>query len=210
MLQHRDIWNGIDRMAAATGFSASGLARRAGLDPTTFNKSKRVNPQGKPRWPTTESIAKILAVTDLALADFVRFVGAPAGAGRGRQYPLIGLAKAGQGGYFDDAGLPAGTGWSEVEGPDIGDDTAYALEITGDSMLPVFRPGHLVIVSPGAQIARGDRVIVKTGDGEIMAKELLRQTRKDLQLKSINDDHADPVIAAGNLVWMHRIVWASQ
>ena len=210
MLQHRDIWNGIDEMAAATGFSASGLARRAGLDPTTFNKSKRINPQGKPRWPTTESIAKILAVTDLSLSDFVRFVGAPAGAGQGRRYPLIGLAKAGQGGYFDDGGLPVGTGWAEVEGPDIGDDTAYALEISGDSMLPVFRPGNLVIVSPGAKIAPGDRVIVKTGDGEVMAKELLRQTRKDLHLKSINDDHADPVIPAGNIVWMHRIVWASQ
>jgi len=210
MLQHRDIWDGIDRMAAATGHSASGLARRAGLDPTTFNKSKRINPQGKPRWPTTESIAKILAVTDLDLSDFVRFVGAPAGAGQGRLYPLIGLAKAGQGGYFDDGGAPVGAGWSEVEGPDVGDETAYALEITGDSMLPVFRPGNLVIVSPGAKIARGDRVIVKTGDGEVMAKELLRQTRKEIHLKSINDDHADPVIPAENLVWMHRIVWASQ
>jgi hypothetical protein len=90
MLNHKDVWNGIDQMAAGTGFSPSGLARRAGLDPTTFNKSKRINPQGKPRWPTTESISKILEATGLTLSDFVQFVGAAAGAGHGRRYPLIG------------------------------------------------------------------------------------------------------------------------
>ena len=210
MLNHKDVWDGIDRMAAATGLSASGLARRAGLDPTTFNKSKRVNAQGKPRWPTTESISKILEATEMNLSDFVRFVGAAAGAGHGPRYPLIGLAKAGLGGYFDDGGLPAGAGWSEVEGPDVGDETAYALEITGESMLPVYRPGDRIIVSPGATIARGDRVVVKTVDGEIMAKELIGKTGKETALKSINDDHDDPVLATGDVLWMHRIVWASQ
>ena len=210
MLNHRDVWNGIDRMAAGTGFSPSGLARRAGLDPTTFNKSKRINPQGKPRWPTTESISKILEATGLSLSDFVQFVGAAAGAGHGRRYPLIGLAKAGTGGYFDDSGIPVGAGWSEIEGPDVGDETAYALEISGDSMQPVFRPGDRVIVSPGARISRGDRVVLKTSDGEVMAKELIKQTKKEVSLKSINDDHTDPVIPAGDMLWMHRIVWASQ
>jgi phage repressor protein C with HTH and peptisase S24 domain len=210
MLNHKDVWNGIDQMAAGTGFSPSGLARRAGLDPTTFNKSKRINPQGKPRWPTTESISKILEATGLTLSDFVQFVGAAAGAGHGRRYPLIGLAKAGTGGYFDDRGFPVGAGWDEIEGPDVGDETAYALEISGDSMQPVFRPGDRVIVSPGARISRGDRVVLKTRDGEIMAKELAKQTKKEVSLKSLNDDHADPVIPAGKLLWMHRIVWASQ
>lgn len=210
MLRHKDIWNALDGVAKAKGFSASGLARRAGLDPTSFNKSKRINPQGKPRWPTTQSIAKVLEVTDLTLSDFVTFAGKGAGAGKARRYPLVGLAKAGGGGYFDDAGFPTGSGWAEIDGPDVGDDGAYALEITGDSMMPVFRPGDIVIVSPTSKVKRGDRVIVKTTDEQVMAKELVRQTKREVELSSVNEEHPDPVFRNSEIIWMHRIVWASQ
>ena len=210
MLRHRDIWSGIDRLAASAELSASGLARRAGLDPTSFNLSKRLNPQGKPRWPTTESIAKILEATDATLADFVELVGPAAGAGVGRRYPVIGLAKAGADGYFDDAGYPVGAGWSEVEGLEVDDEAAYALEITGDSMWPAFRPGDIVIVSPAAPVRRGDRVIVRTREGQVMAKEIVRRTKRQLELRSVNLEHADQDIPAREILWMHRIMWASQ
>jgi len=210
MLRHKDIWAGIDKLAASAGFSPSGLARRAGLDPTSFNVSKRINLQGKPRWPTTKSISKILDTTHTTLADFVTLVGQNAGAKQGHSYPVIGLTKAGRSGFFDDAGYPAGNGWTDIEGPDIGDESAYALEIKGNSMRPAFRPGDVVIVSPVAAILRGDRVVVKTNDGEVMAKEIVRITKRQLELRSVNSDHADPVVATQNVAWMHRIVWASQ
>jgi phage repressor protein C with HTH and peptisase S24 domain len=210
MLRHKDIWSGIDRLAENAGTSPSGLARRAGLDPTSFNISKRINPQGKPRWPTTESVAKILHTTETTLADFVTLIGPNAGASHGRSYPVIGLAKAGKSGFFDDAGFPAGSGWRDIEGPDIGDESAYALEITGNSMRPAFRPSDVVIVSPGATIRRGDRVVVKTIEGEVMAKEIVRLTKRQLELRSVNAEHPDPVIATQDIAWMHRIVWTSQ
>ncbi len=75
MLSHADIWQGIDKLARDNGLTPSGLARRAGLDPTTFNKSKRHNRDGKPRWPGTESIAKVLAATDCTLAGFAALIG---------------------------------------------------------------------------------------------------------------------------------------
>jgi len=210
MIRHKDIWDALDGIAKAKGFSASGLARRAGLDPTSFNKSKRINLQGKPRWPITESIAKVLEVTDLTLSNFVTFAGKGAGAGKARQYPLVGLSIAGGGGYFDDAGFPTGSCWAEVEGPDVGDDGAYALGITDDSMIPVFRPDDIVIVSPTSQVKRGDRVIVKTTDEQVMAKELTRQTKREVELRSVNEEHPDPVFWNSEIIWMHRIVWASQ
>ena len=71
MFTHTQIWEAIDRMAENTGHSTSGLAKLAGLDPTSFNKSKRQSPEGKPRWPSTESISKILAVTNLNMTDFI-------------------------------------------------------------------------------------------------------------------------------------------
>lgn len=75
MYTHDEIWRGIDRLAHSMGYSPSGLARKAGLDPTSFNKSKRISPDGKPRWPSTESISKILGVTDMTMNDFFDLIG---------------------------------------------------------------------------------------------------------------------------------------
>ena len=75
MLKHADIWRAIDSLAARNSLSPSGLARKAGLDPTTFNKSKRTTQQSKQRWPSTESIAKILFATNSTLAEFVELIG---------------------------------------------------------------------------------------------------------------------------------------
>jgi phage repressor protein C with HTH and peptisase S24 domain len=190
--------------------SPSGLARRSGLDPTAFNKSKRINPQGKPRWPTMESIAKVLTATGTDLADLVRILGPAAGGTPGRKYPVIGLARAGKGGFFDDAGYPVGSGWDEVDGPDVNDPNAYALEITGDSMAPVYRPGDVVVVSPAAAMRNGDRVVLRTGAGEVMAKELVRRNKQRVELKSVNARHPDPVIPARDVVWISRIAWVRQ
>ena len=73
MMRHADIWQAIDRLAADHGLSPSGLARRAGLDPTTFNKSKRLARDGRPRWPSTESLSKILESVGTAPATFVGY-----------------------------------------------------------------------------------------------------------------------------------------
>jgi transposase-like protein len=72
MFTHEQIWEAIDQLAERHGYSPSGLARQAGLDPTTFNKSKRTSSEGKPRWPSTESISKILAVTGEQLPELLQ------------------------------------------------------------------------------------------------------------------------------------------
>src|SRR5665213_1263471 len=110
MLTHLQIWRAIDALALRHNMSPSGLAKLAGLDPTTFNKSKRGTANGKRRWPSTESIAKVLTATGASLEDFVALVGEPGGTPRARMVPLIGMAQAGVSGYFDDAGFPAGIG----------------------------------------------------------------------------------------------------
>ena len=209
MLKHADIWAAIDRLAATANLSPSGLAKRAGLDATAFNKSKRVAADGRPRWPSTESIAKILAATGTDFNGLTDLIGDGAGHGR-RGIPVIGYARAGDAGYFDDAGYPAGSGWDEIAVPDIGDPNAYALAIQGDSMIPVFRDGATVIVSPAASIRRGDRVVARTREGEVMAKELTRRGALETRLKSLNPAHPDRCIAAADLAWIARIVWASQ
>jgi phage repressor protein C with HTH and peptisase S24 domain len=208
MLTHAQIWTALDRLAAKAGLSASGLAKKAGLDPTTFNKSKRITPDGRARWPSTESVAKALTATGVSIDDFVALI---TDAGRTvRAVPLIGFAQAGAGGYFDDAGFPAGKGWDEVAFPAVNDEHAYALEISGDSMEPVYRDGDIIVVSPSAPIRRGDRVVAKTRDGEVMVKELKRRTGKSVELQSLNADHPDRVLPAPDVLWIARVVWASQ
>jgi phage repressor protein C with HTH and peptisase S24 domain len=208
MLTHKQIWTAIDALAARYGLSPSGLAKLAGLDPTTFNKSKRGAANGKLRWPSTESVAKILAATGASLDDFVALV--ENHTTRTRMVPLIGMAQAGAGGYFDDAGFPAGTGWEEIAFPELADEHAYALEITGDSMLPVYRDGDRVVVSPSTNPRRGDRVVVKTQNGEVMAKLLARMTAQRVELKSLNPAYDDRSFALNEIVFVHRIIWASQ
>jgi phage repressor protein C with HTH and peptisase S24 domain len=210
MLRHADIWQAIELLAHKNGMSASGLAKRAGLDPTTFNKSKRVSPDGKQRWPSTESLAKVLSATGSTLADFVNMIDNPDETGAVKRIPLIGLAQAGSEGFFDDAGYPTGAGWDEIPFPEVGDQHAYALEISGDSMEPLFREGDTVIVSPAAGVRRGDRVVVKTREGEVMVKQLLRKTARFVDLQSINPRYENRSVPLEALDWIHRVVWASQ
>jgi phage repressor protein C with HTH and peptisase S24 domain len=208
MLTHDQIWTALDRLAERAGLSPSGLAKKSGLDPTTFNKSKRITSDGRERWPSTESLSKALAATGSGLSSFVQFIDDSARSVQ--SVPLLGFAEAGSGGYFDDGGFPVGKGWNQVGLPAINDEHAYALEISGDSMKPAYRDGDVIVVSPGTPIRRGDRVVVKTKDGEVMVKELKRRTAKALELQSLNPVHADRMVNAADVEWIARIVWVSQ
>ena len=130
-LTHNQIWTAIDRLAIRAKLTPSGLAKKAGLDPTTFNKSKRITPEGRPRWPSTESVAKSLAATGTKVDTFVSLI-TDSGKAAIPNVPLIGFAEAGADGYFDDGGFPAGKGWEEIAFPSVTDEHAYALEISGD------------------------------------------------------------------------------
>lgn len=211
MLTHERIWAAIDALAERNHMSVSGLARRAGLDPTTFNPSKRLSRDGRERWPSTESIAKILDATGEEVDNFMDLIAASADRmSPEATVPLLGFAQAGEGGYFDDGGFPAGSGWDEISFPGPASETAYALEVQGDSMQPLYRDGDIVIVDPSQAVRRGDRVVVRTGDGEVMAKVLKRQTATAVELVSLNPDHADRIVPLKQLDWIARIVWASQ
>ena len=210
MLTHGQVWSAIDRLAARAGLSASGLAKRAGLDPTTFNKSKRITPQGRARWPSTESIAKALAATGTPFDAFVTLIEPGNTTGTVKPVPLLGFAEAGNGSHFNDGGFPSGTGWDAIPFPAVNDEHAYALEISGQAMEPAYRDGDSIVVSPSAPIRRGDRVVVRTKSGEVTAKELKRKTAKSVELKSLGAEQAEQTIAMPDVLWIARILWASQ
>ena len=205
-MKHRDIWRGIDALAAHHGLTPSGLARRAGLDPTAFNPSKREAADGRPRWPSTESLARVLDSVGSRFEDFAALVDGR----RGAIAPLIGFAQAGQDGFFDDAGFPVGGGWEEVRFPGLETESVYALEISGDSMEPAYRAGDRIIVSPGSEVKIGDRVVAKMLEGEVMAKILARRNSRAVELASLNPAYPTRSFKPSEIAWIARILWASQ
>ncbi len=216
MLTHENIWHALDRLAASLGYSASGLAKQSGLDPTSFNKSKRFSSDGKPRWPSTESISRVLDATGATMSDFLSMMDGDDTIDisvRSGFIPLIGFAQAGAAGFFDEDGYPTGDSWDEVKFPENNAANAsgtYALEISGDSMEPLYRSGDILVISRDAKIRKGDRVVVRTVKGEVMAKELVRKSGGKMELKSLNPSHAARAIQSKDIAWVARILWVSQ
>ena len=207
-LSHAKLWRAVDNLARREGLSPSGLARRAGLDPTSFNPSKRIGPGDppRPRWPSTESLNRVLEATGASLAQFAALAEDDAL----QTLPLLGLAQAGDEGFFDDAGLPVGDGWDQTELPRAG-GARFSLRISGDSMAPLYREGDRVIVDRDmSQTRKGDRVVVRTTTGETLAKEIAAQNTRAVTLRSINPAYQDRVLARPDIAWMARILWVSQ
>ncbi|MEW6639291.1 MAG: helix-turn-helix transcriptional regulator [Pseudomonadota bacterium] len=209
MLTHEQIWTAIDRLATRAGMSPSGLARRAGLDPTTFNKSKRVTGDGRARWPSTESLAKALAATDTGLDTFVRLMGTaepdmPA-------IPLLSLTKAATPDHFDSNGHPAGDGWDRLTLPSgsIGRHL-FALDINDDALSPAYREGDVVVVAPDTPIHPGDRVVVRTTDGRLAIYTLRRRSARTVELTSLGSHAGERNLAVDDVAWIARIVWVRQ
>ena len=209
-LSYSEIWNGIEHLAESQGLSLSALAIKAGLDPTSFNKSKRVGLDGRKRWPSTESMNKLLQATNTSLFEFMELAGEPYQP-KPHIIPLLGLAKAGREGYFDSDGYPLGTeSWDGIEFPFATNKGIYALEVSGNSMEPAYREGDKLVISPDSEVRKGDRVVVKTTSGEVMVKELKHQSARQICLKSLNTQHPDIELNRADVIWMARVIWVSQ
>jgi phage repressor protein C with HTH and peptisase S24 domain len=212
-MRHDEVWRALDTLAAERGLSASGLARRAGLDPTAFNPSKRRTAEGRARWPSTESLAKVLMATGASLEAFTALVTGSRALPQPRplrRVPFLSLAQAMDVGRFDGAGYPVGSGWDEMATPEIADPHAYALQVRGNGLEPVYRDGDTLLVSPVAPIRRGDRVVARTSRGEVLTRQLARRSARRVELRSLNPAVRDRCFALEDIAWIHRIVWASQ
>ena len=209
-LSYNEIWLGLENLAAKKNLSLSALAQKAGLDPTSFNKSKRIGADGRKRWPSTESMNKVLKATNMTVFEFMELAGQPCPVPK-NTIPLLGLAKAGRDGYFDSDGWPIlSDDWDAVEFPMTINKKVYVLEVSGNSMEPVYRDGDKLIVMPDAEIRKGDRVITKTIHGEVMVKEFQRRSLNQVELKSLNPAYEDVILHPSDIAWMARVIWVRQ
>ena len=207
MLSHKQIWGAIDALASRYGHSPSGLARAAGLDPTTFNKSKRLGPNGRLRWPSTESISKILQVTGATFEEFVAFVSRGSGARHpSRILPFLKMKDVAKKRVFDDDGRPVRKAWNKLSFPDLGDDAAFALEVGGGNGAPMFPDGSIVVVSPEAKLKKGDFIVIKDKSGCAIGR-LVKRTAKRIELKPLDASQPDQAIDCKAVEWVGRIAW---
>jgi phage repressor protein C with HTH and peptisase S24 domain len=207
MLTHLQIWTAIDALAAREGGSVSSLAKKAGLDATTFNKSKRMNSDNQPRWPSTESIAKILAATGVEIDDFLRLTRMNA-AWPSRSVPLLSLNSV-RLEHFDAKGTPQGAAWESIAFPQIEGEALYALEISDNAYLPIYREGTHLILGRAAPLRRGDRIAVHHSDGRLDLAVFGRQTDSGLTMTPLQGG-VEEIVPRDALFSVARILWASQ
>jgi phage repressor protein C with HTH and peptisase S24 domain len=207
MLSHTQIWDAIDLLAAEHGLTVSGLARLSGLDPTTFNRSKRTNRGGKARWPSTESIAKILVATDTPLDRFYAFLRDKEATPQ-RTYPVHRL----------DSIVPAVQPSDETDSPiraaapmiSLDDPAAFAIEVTGDGLEPIYRHGTILFVSPAAPIQAGDPVYITIEGGAGHVGRLLCRDRRKIAIHPLRIGDAEKMVFGNkSVVLVARILWAA-
>lgn len=202
-MQHGDIWRGLDELAARFGLSTSGLARLAGLDATAFNKSKRQSKDGRLRWPTTESISRVLAAVNVDFAEFALLVTG----GAGRQVPVLRQDSASEGDTFEaDGALKRDPQRGGVTANlDLNAD-AYLFEITEDDYAPRYRKGDQILVAPGATLKADDHALLMTADNQIcLARVAGTSLGNDTSFTNLADE-ANTYSTSG-LKWASKIVW---
>ncbi len=206
-MQHGDIWRGIDLLARTHGLSTSGLARLAGLDATAFNKSKRLPKDGRPRWPSTESISRALEAVGADFGEFADLVTGQCGT----TVPLFRYADADLSGAFDASGMPARDGFERVRIPSDEDGKAwFIIEIGAVELDRTYRSGDRLIVSRLAPLRPKDRVLIKPVSGDLITGLLVRNSDTHIELTAPADRASNRTLEWTGCDWIARILWVSQ
>jgi phage repressor protein C with HTH and peptisase S24 domain len=193
-------------VAASCGFSVSALAKKSGLDPTTFNRSKRLSNYGKERWPSTESLNKILHYLGMSMSDFVNnYLGEDEKSAANQRFiPLFKFQDLELNKFVDNKGNLNGKFEDEIVFP-AHCANLYAVEIMDNNLNPIYRCGDRLIVCAQCPIRRGDRLVMKTSRG-IMACELVNQSANRMECKNLANQHI-LILSVAEIDWMARIFW---
>lgn len=206
-MQYEQVWNAVDKLASSQGLSPSGLAKKAGLDATTFNKSKRIRPDGKKRWPSLDSINKILEVSGITFEQFYNLAEGESAVKFTPSIPFIKFTQLNKQPRIQNKELHTGT-WNKIRFPDS-KDKLYAIDLDNEDFAPLYRYGTLVIASKNSEIRRRDRIIIVDINGQLDIKEFIRRTASSLEVVDINSG-LEASVNLSDIKLVNRIVWASQ
>lgn len=206
-MKYENVWNAVDKLATSRGLSPSGLAKLAGLDATTFNKSKRIRPDGKNRWPSLDSINKLLDVCSISFEQFYNLSDSEEEK-EGCSIPFTKLSKLEEAQEIEDKMVKTPK-WNKVLFPDL-KEAMYAIEIDTNDYAPLYRNGSMIVLAGNSDIRKGDRVAIFCTGNQLMLKEFIRRTPSKLVLNDINNDNIESTISISDVRLINRIIWASQ
>lgn len=204
MFSHDQIWHAIDKLAEIKGLSASALARSANLDPTSFNRSKRVSPEGRARWPSTESISKILKATNTSPMKFASLLNGPEGE-LVKSVHLVKWSDLRLPNNFKPDGTLVDGRWERITFSDVNNEYVIAIEATNESCAPFYREGDILLAAPGNKVRRGDILIYATRNGETACAVFYRSTIVGVTVKDRLSEETK-LIRYDDIVWTGRVL----
>jgi len=210
MLKYSDIWRAIDELADRHGLTPSGLARKAGLDPTTFNKSKRLNASGRERWPSTESLAKAMDAVGASFEEVFGFLDNNRNRRKVGNVPIAAESAAAASSAYNEVGSPCGPIWKQTTLPHVADPMAYAITIESNKYRPALAPGGLVVASPIAPVSNGQRVVVRLHEDKIELAVFLERTATGIDIGPFCGETLPRKLSTDEFATLHRIIWVAQ
>ena len=207
-MKYETIWSAVDNLAKALSMTPSGLAKKSGLDSTTFNRSKRIRPDGKKRWPSLDSINKVLEYCNISFEEFYNYGDNYDGHSNIQTIPFARLSNNVIPSYQED-NAPDTTNWESIAFP-IRTNSAYALEIDTNEYEPVYKKGSTVLLLKNSEIRHGDRIAVFFNDGSKVLAEFMHRKPQTIELLSLKKSENEISVKIDDIAYINRIVWVSQ
>lgn len=205
-MKYEQVWEAVDKLAKVNGLTPSGLAKKAGLDSTTFNKSKRIRPDGKKRWPSLDSLNKIIEVCNISFEQFYDLVNKDIKADA-NSVPYIKFSKL-TNHKIEDAKLTT-ENWNRIRFPETCCNL-YSVELDIDNYEPFYRKNTILVLTQNSEIRKGDRIVILLNDGRVLINEFIRRTASTIEVCDLLTPEIETTINIQTISLINRIIWASQ
>ena len=207
-MKYETVWSAVDNLAESLGLTVSGLAKKSGLDSTTFNKSKRIRPDGNKRWPSLDSINKVLEYCNITFEEFYNYGNNYDGHSNVQTIPFARLSNC-LISIMPDGNAPDTSQWEKMAFP-IRMNGAYALEVDTTEYDPTYKKGTTILVQKNSKIRHGDRIAIFMNDGNKILAEFAFRKSQTIELHSLAN-HSDILsVKIDDIAFINRIAWASQ
>jgi repressor LexA len=125
--------------------------------------------------------------------------------------PVINRVSAGYPKDFTDMGYPPRVADSYIGCPDLSDPDAFAARVHGDSMVPKYREGDIVIFSPAATWRDGNDCFVRFEDGQTTFKRVFAEKNDTgqgvLRLQPRNERYRPQVVPSEKVSGLYKAVY---
>lgn len=130
-------------------------------------------------------------------------------AGR-RLVPVVNKVSAGYPSDFTDLSYPPRVADAYIAAPGVDDPDAFAARVSGDSMMPKYAEGDIVVFSPAAAWKDGADCFVRFEDGQTTFKRVYADwtpdDREALRLQPRNDRYPPRVVPREQITGVYRAV----